>query len=665
MNTLYKGRTKISRKWAILAVALITCAPHLQANVVPNRLFSDNAVLQRDKNVPVWGTADDGEKITVEFAGQKVETVAQGGRWKVVLDPMPASAEGRTMTIRGKNTLTVKNVLVGEVWLCSGQSNMEASMNWLYKFSPEKAAILAAANDPLIRILRVPRRDVDEPQMDAVTQWNACGPDSVADFSCVAYFFGRDLRKQLGVPIGLIGSYEGGTPAEAWIDRATLSSEPDFNALLKAQAKREAECDLAKLEEANKKIRIDYEAAAAKALAEKKPKPSGPFLNLPPNQDKQRPACLYNGMIAPLQPYAIRGVIWYQGESNSEAPRLYRKLFPALIESWRKQWGLGEFPFLFVQIAPCKRWSPGLREAQLLTWKSTPNTGMVVTTDVGDANDSHPKQKEPVGQRLALAARALAYGEKLEYSGPEYDKMSIRQNHAIIHFKHTGGGLVAKDGELRGFFVAGSDGNFWPAKAEIKAGTVEVSCAEVPAPIAVRYGWANAPDVNLCNKEGLPASPFRTDVSDSFVFRTDFKAMGAEELLAGEAKGGRVSLDYGARWVNGGVEVDTSEAAPDKGHSYLITSPKNFAFEVGQQYRISYEYTVKAPKNRWTFYHSFDGGSPDGKASSFREVWDAEPGCLGQKVFIVSVVRSDARLVLGVKNGTMRIERLTVRKVEQ
>ena len=521
---------------AFFAALALWNAP-LKADVSPNPLFSDNAVLQRDRKVPVWGTAAEGEKVIVEFAGQKVESFAKDGRWKVELQPMPASAEPRTMTITGNNTVAATNVLVGEVWLCSGQSNMEANMAWFRKVSPNGAAVLASSTDPLIRIVRVSRRDFDKPQADTVIQWNLCDTNSVADFSAVAYFFGRDLRRQLGVPIGLIGSYEGGTPAEAWTDRAALNGDPDLKALLEAQAKREAEFDPPKLEEANNKIRADYEAVAAKALAEGKPKPPGPFLGVPPNQNKQRPACLYNGMIAPLQPYAIRGVIWYQGESNSDAPLVYRKLFPVMIASWRQQWGQGNFPFLFVQLAPCKRWSPGLREAQLLSWKSTPNTAMVVTTDVGDASDSHPKKKEPVGARLALAARALAHGEKIEYSGPEFDSMSVRENRAVIHFKHAGGGLVAKDGDLKGFVVAGADGNFWPAKAEIKGDTVEVFREHVPVPVAVRYGWANVPDVNLFNKDGLPASPFRTDVSDSFVFKAAQVADKLQRALAPSASG--------------------------------------------------------------------------------------------------------------------------------
>ena len=232
---------------------------------------------------------------------------------------------------------------------------------------------------------------------------------------------------------------------------------------------------------------------------------------LSPDGYPNNPTVLFNGMIAPLVPYAIKGVIWYQGEGNAGQSQEYRTLFPRLIADWREKWGQGDFPFLFVQVAPFQNLPPGIREAQLLSWQKTPNTAMVVTTDVGDATDIHPRQKEPVGARLALAARALAYGEKIEYSGPVFDALNIDGGRAVLRFKHLGSGLLAKDGELKGFTIAGADKTFVAAKADIQGDTVVVSSAEVRTPVAVRYGWANVPDVNLFNKEGLPASPFRTD----------------------------------------------------------------------------------------------------------------------------------------------------------
>jgi hypothetical protein len=361
----------------------------------------------------------------------------------------------------------------------------------------------------------------------------------------------------------------------------------------------------------------------------------------------------------------LRGVIWYQGESNNDAPLLYRKLFPAMIAAWREQWGQGDFPFLFVQIAPFRSMSPGIREAQLLAWKSTPNTAMVVTTDVGDAEDIHPRQKEPVGQRLALAARALAYGEKLEYSGPEFDRMSVAKDRAVVHFKHTGSGLMAKDGELKGFFVAGADGVFWPAKTEIQGETVEVFSDKVPEPVAVRYGWANVPDVNLYNKEGLPASPFRSDVSESFGFRSGAVELAAATNLLADppTEGGLVNLAHGAKWVNGGVEVDTM-SSPEPRHEFLTTRPGgSLLFEPGQKYRISYDYTINGVNTDWTFFHTFEGGSADGQAPRFYEVWQGEPGSKGTREFTVTATRPDAKLLIGIKKGAIRIENLKVGKL--
>jgi sialate O-acetylesterase len=280
----------------------------------------------------------------------------------------------------------------------------------------------------------------------------------------VGYFFGSELHKSVKVPIGLIVSAWGGTPAEAWTPREVL--ERDFP----------------------------------------------PTIQRHPPDSNKRASCLYNAMLHPLLPYAMRGVIWYQGEANNQYAQEYRTLFPAMIASWRKAWNQENLPFLFVQIAPFQAMSPELREAQLLTWKTTPHTAMVVTTDVGDAKNIHPANKRPVGERLALAARALAYGEKLEYSGPVYESMTVQGSKAVVTFGHYGSGLLAKDGELKGFVIAGKDLKFVSAKAEIKGQTVIVSSETVPSPVAVRYGWENVPDVNLYNQEGLPASPFRTDV---------------------------------------------------------------------------------------------------------------------------------------------------------
>lgn len=440
----------------------------LHAEVKPNVLFSDGAVLQRGQAVPVWGTANDGEKVTVEIAGQTATTTAQGGKWKVELKPLDAGGPFE-MKISGENTLTVNNLLVGEVWVASGQSNMQWTLSASFQSEVEKPK----ANFPQIRMITAKRVASMEPLEEIEGNWQECSPQTVGNFSAVAYYFARDLHAKLGVPVGIISTSWGGTPAQAWTSAEGFKGHPE----LKGYAD---------------KLKAGNEL---------------------PNKGQQNfPAALYNAMIAPVVPYGMKGVIWYQGESNARNSKEYQTLFPAMIADWRAKWKLGDFPFLYVQIAPFKGQPPEIREAQFLTLAKSKNTAMAVITDYGDANDIHPKKKEPVGARLSLAARALAYGEEIVYSGPLYDSMKAAGGKAEISFQSVGGGLVAKDGELKGFTIAGADGKFVPAKAEIAGEKVIVSAEGVAEPKAVRYGWENVPDVNLFNKEGLPASPFRTDL---------------------------------------------------------------------------------------------------------------------------------------------------------
>lgn len=441
----------------------------LHAEVKPNVLFTDGAVLQRGQAVPVWGTAKDGEKVTVEIAGQTATTTAQGGKWKVELKPLEAGGPFE-MKISGENVVTVNNLLVGEVWVASGQSNMEWKINQSFQPEVEKPK----ANYPQIRMITAKKVASLQPLDEIEGSWQVCTPETVGQFSAVAYYFARDLHAKLGVPVGIISTSWGGTPAQAWTSAEGFKGHPE----LKGYAKQ------------------------LKA-AQEKPPAKGPGQNFP--------AALYNAMIAPVVPYGMKGVIWYQGESNAGKSKEYQTLFPAMIADWRAKWKLGDFPFLYVQIAPFKNQPPEIREAQFLTLAKSKNTAMAVTTDYGDANDIHPKKKEPVGVRLSLAARALAYGEEIVYSGPLYDSMKAAGGKAEISFKSVGGGLVAKDGELKGFTIAGADGKFVPATAVIVGEKVVVSADGVAAPKAVRFGWDNVPDVNLFNKEGLPASPFRTD----------------------------------------------------------------------------------------------------------------------------------------------------------
>lgn len=618
-----------------------------------NPLFQDNAVLQCGERVPVWGTAHDGEKITVTFAGQKVSTIATNGVWKIWLRPMKASARPRMLTLHGDTTIEITNVLVGEVWLASGQSNMERQLGLRDGQQPiadwEKEA--AAANYPQIRQFYVPQLKSFTPQTTVKGSWSVCAPDTVTNFTAVGYFFARDLFAARHVPVGIIHSSWGGTPAEAWTSEAKLQTLPDFAESLAQLKKLAADPVLARRETQAQqaawyeKVDPGSKPGAAWSAADLETndwktmllpthwekagypdfdgvfwfrrsfelpehwdggnvelhlgcvddndttwingaqvgatvgwniprvyrvpgdllKPgqnvvavrvldTGGFGGLyggdpmrmqfstggktdsislegswlckqssslavvgwPPSdlsQDAGAPAVLYNGMIAPLLPYAIRGVIWYQGEANVGRERQYQKLFPAMIADWRQAWGEGDFPFLFVQIAPFSGMTPEIREAQLLSWQRTKNTAMAVTIDCGDANDIHPAHKQPVGARLALAARALAYGEKIEYSGPIFESMNVDGANAVLHFTHLGGGLVAKDGALKGFSIAGADKIFHPARAKISGQAVVVSSAEVPQPVAVRYAWMNVPEGNLFNLAGLPASPFRSEVN--------------------------------------------------------------------------------------------------------------------------------------------------------
>lgn len=518
----------------LVATLAAASSGFLAADVLPNPLFTDGAILQRGQAVPVWGTARDGEKVTVELGNQKVSTTAKDGAWRVDLKPLTAGGPF-TMTIAGDNTVTVNNLLVGEVWVCSGQSNMEFG----FKQAANAAEEAPKANYPKIRMFTVTKAVSLKPLTTEKGSWVECSPQSVSNFSAVGYFFARELFQKLGVPVGMIHTSWGGTPAQAWTSIEGFGTAPEIKDYLDTAHKNLEEFAAAsaaypaKLEEYKaakmtwlESYGVAYaetikawneETAKAKqaglALPGKPAPPSPePVIPISPEGNQNSPTDLFNGMVNPLIPYAIKGVIWYQGESNASQARQYRTLFPAMIADWRAKWKEGNFPFFFVQIAPYGGQPPEIREAQLLTLAKSPNTAMAVITDVGDAGNIHPTRKEPVGQRLALAARALTYGEQIEYSGPLYQSMKIQGGKIALSFTHVGGGLVAKDDDLKGFTIAGADGKFIPAKAEIKGPLIIVSADGVTEPKAARYGWANVPDVNLYNKEDIPASPFRTDV---------------------------------------------------------------------------------------------------------------------------------------------------------
>lgn len=425
------------------------------------------------------------------------------------------------MTVNGeKNSITVKNIMVGEVWICSGQSNMEmplATMGWWKTGVLNYEQEVASANYPNdIRLFTVGKKVAEQPQSDCVGSWSMCTPETAASFSAVAYFFARELHKELQIPIGLIHTSWWGTPAEAWTSKRVIESRPDYKPIIDRYEKAVENYPQA-LEDYENKL-AEWKKAAAKAKAEGKELPGEPWPPYGPGHQNS-PYRLYNGMIAPLIPYGIQGVIWYQGESNAARAYQYRKLFADLIKNWRDDWGQGDFPFYYVQIAPFKSvygfYKPfemaELREAQLMTL-SVPNTGMVVTMDIGDVKDIHPRNKQDVGKRLALWALAKTYGrENIVCSGPIYKSMKIEGDKIRLFFDYADNGLAAKGGELTHFVIAGGDKKFVDAKAMIVGNTVVVSSGKVSKPIAVRYAWSNAALPNFYNKEGLPASGFRTD----------------------------------------------------------------------------------------------------------------------------------------------------------
>jgi sialate O-acetylesterase len=504
----------------ICLVLLLANGGTVFADVSLPAVICDNMVLQRGRASAIWGWAEPGEKVSVKGSWQWfwASTSADAdGRWNVNVLP-PRAAGPYEITIHGRNTITIKNVLVGEVWVCSGQSNMQ----WSVQASANAQEEVAAAKYPQIRLFYVKREVADEPKSNCTGNWVECRPETVPGFSAVAYFFGRELHKELGVPVGLIHTSWGGTPAEAWTRRGELEKESDFAPILKRSADSIARYPQAKADY-EKKLEAWKEAAKkAKEAGTKEPRrPRGPSSPL----NSHTPAALYNAMIAPLIPYGIQGAIWYQGESNAGRAYQYRKLFPAMITNWREDWGQGDFQFLFVQLAnfmavkpdPCDSAWAELREAQSMTLR-LPNTGMAVIIDIGEADDIHPKNKQDVGKRLALWALAKTHGKKLVYSGPIYESMRVAGSKIVLSFEHVGGGLVAGCGErasagepLKGFAIAGEDRKFVWADAIIEGDTIVVSSDKVAEPVAVRYAWADNPVCNLYNKEGLPASPFRTD----------------------------------------------------------------------------------------------------------------------------------------------------------
>jgi sialate O-acetylesterase len=441
-------------------------------------LFQDHAVLQRDRPVPVWGRAAPGEHVVVSFAGQRVgATAGPDGRWITVLAPLAASTAGADMTVAGKATITLHDILVGEVWLAAGEGNMEFELDGgspIYRVD-NAAAEVAAARYPLIRQLKVARHAAAAPVETARGDWRPCSPATAGQFTAVGYFFARELLDRLGVPVGIINCAWSGTPIEAWMSPVALAGFPGFT-----------------------------NGHPAPGVS---PGPEDPWV----------PSSLFNGMIHPLLPYAIRGSIWYQGESNVGRAATYAAQFPALITSWRAHFGEGDFPFLWVQLAgfaprapaPGEQWAR-LREAQSGAL-SLPSTGQAVAIDVGEAANPYPRNKREVGRRLALIAKAMVYQIPVDFSGPAFDGASAQGAAMRVQFLFAGDGLTASGKPLQSLEVAGADRVFHPASAIIQEGALVVSSPAVRQPVAVRYAWRNAPEANLYNGAGLPAAPFRSD----------------------------------------------------------------------------------------------------------------------------------------------------------
>jgi sialate O-acetylesterase len=506
-------KTSQTLRLRALVFASLGLAGSALADVKLPSIISDNMVLQQDTPANVWGWAEPGEKVTVKFAGKSADTVADDkGKWQAKLEGLAAGATGE-LTVAGKNTLTIKNVVAGEVWVASGQSNMEFTVGGV----KDKDAEIQAADFPLIRMYTVKKNPQAEPVEDTTGQWQVCTPQNVPGFSAVGYFFARRLYQTLKQPIGIIHTSWGGTPAEFWTPKPVLAADKDMKTYLDSWDKAVADFPAAK-------AKFDKDLADWKELT-KTPAPEGKKHPNSPRQPRGgpgdatgMPASLYNGMVAPITNYTIRGAIWYQGESNTGQPDLYKVLFPAMIKSWRQAWKIEEFPFLFVQLAnfmqrheqPTDTNWARLREAQLETLE-VPHTGMAVIIDIGESADIHPKNKQDVGKRLALWAEATVYYKDQEYSGPLPGGFQTEEGKARLTFRNGEGMKAADGGKLKGFAIAGEDKKFAWADAEIQGDHIVLSSPEVPKPVAVRYGWDDNPDCNLINATGLPASPFRTD----------------------------------------------------------------------------------------------------------------------------------------------------------
>jgi sialate O-acetylesterase len=508
------------RKYTLTFITTLLFAPLAAIHAAHLKLatpFSDHMVLQREKPVIVWGWADAGVEVTVAFAGQKkTSKTGPDGKWSLKLDALPASSEPRDLVITSNQPSGVKNlkcsdVLVGEVWLGSGQSNMAMTVAGCYHFDAEKAA----AKYPLIRHYRESSGPSNTPQAEGKGAWQICTPENVGGFSAALYFFGREIHREVGVPVGLINTSVGGTPIESWVAAEVQSSDPETKANYDTRLDAHRKFDPAQAPALHEKQLAIWKKASEKAKAN-----GTPFVVPPPKDPlamwklKGGPSGLFNGKVVNLVPFTLRGMLWYQGEGNAGNPGLYHKQLTQLVTSWRTLWQ-DEVPFAWVQLpnftSPGEGW-PRVRESMLKTL-ALPKTGMAITIDLGDAKDIHPKNKQDVGKRLSFWALGTVYGKNVPAtSGPLPAGSTINDNAISVSFKHANGGLKSiTGGPLTGFQIAAADQQWKPAKAKIVGETVVVSSPEVSKPVAVRYAWSDWPDYSLANGAGLPASPFRTD----------------------------------------------------------------------------------------------------------------------------------------------------------
>jgi sialate O-acetylesterase len=508
------------KPFTLLALTAVAFAPSLRAELKLSAIIADHMVLQQKQSDPIWGWDTPGTTVTVHFADQsKTAEAGQDGRWSVKLDPMNANAKPQTMTISGTSKKEIQDILIGEVWMCSGQSNMGFQLQ-----SDWNGDIQSAASTlPNLRLLKVPNKGTQDLQSDFRGEWKASTPETSKPFTAVGFFFGRYLHQILGVPVGLIDNSWGGSAAEAWIRRETIEKDPHFKLLMEGTRQHEAYA-------ATPKAKTDYEAQLAKwktdleaAKAAGKPAQQWPRQPQPPEAwltGNARPGNIFAGVVNPTLGYGMKGVIWYQGESNAGRAYEYRELFPFMIQQWRKEWKQGDFPFHWVQLADYMAEKPEpsdsawaeLREAQTRTM-SLPNSGQAVIIDLGEANDIHPKHKHDVAARLVRWALVKDYGQKFFYRSPEFKSMQIEGNKATLTIDCFGSGLRTVDvNEVKGFAICGEDKHFYWAKAEIKGNDqVVISSDKVSAPTAVRYAWADNPVCNLYSRDGLPVTPFRTD----------------------------------------------------------------------------------------------------------------------------------------------------------